>query len=57
MKNFLEGKKMWGYIIGTLCKPINEKNEKYVEQLDVWKVSNSKIITWINNSVETSIGT
>ena len=36
---------------------MNEKYEKYAEQLDVWKVSNSKIITWINNSIETSIGT
>ena len=39
---------MWGFIIGTLHKPIKEKDEKYVEQPYVWEVSNSKIITWIN---------
>ena len=42
---------MWGYIIGTLCKPINEKNEKYAKQY-VREVSNLKIITWINNSID-----
>ena len=42
---------MWGYIIGTLCKPINENNEKYAKQY-VWEVRNLKIITWINNSID-----
>ena len=46
---------MWGYIIGTLYKLMNEKKEKYVEQLDAWKVSNLKIITWINNSIDNLI--
>ena len=45
MKSFLKGKKMWGYIIDTLHKPMNENDEKYAEQLDVWEVSNSKITT------------
>ena len=31
MKNFLKGKNIWGYIIDTLCKPMNENNEKYIE--------------------------
>lgn len=56
MKNFLRGKKLWGYVSGTHCKPIETNNEKYEEQLDSWEVCNSKIITWINNSVENSIG-
>ena len=34
MKNFLKGKKVCGYIIGSLHKPMNERKEKYVEQLD-----------------------
>ncbi|XP_057773729.1 uncharacterized protein LOC130993022 [Salvia miltiorrhiza] len=55
MKNFLRGKKLWGYVSGTHCKPIEENNAKYVEELDSWEVCNSKIITWINNSVENSI--
>ena len=51
-EKFSKGQKMWGYIIGTLCKLMNEK---YVEQLDAWKVSNLKIITWINNSIDNLI--
>ena len=43
---FLKGKKkIWGYIIDTLYKPMNWKDDKYAEQLDVWEVNNSKIIT------------
>ena len=33
---------MWGYVIDTLHKSMNKKDEKYIEQLDVWKVSNLK---------------
>ena len=29
MKNFLEGQKMWGYIIDILRKPMKEKYEQY----------------------------
>ncbi|KAI3769398.1 hypothetical protein L6452_00500 [Arctium lappa] len=50
LKNFLKGKKMWGYVSGTIVKP------KEATDLDSWEVDNSKIITWINNSVEHSIG-
>ena len=57
MKNFLKGKKLWGYINGDLNKPNDKTNvEKYAELLDVWEANNSKIITWINNSVAPSIG-
>ena len=56
MKNFLKGKKMWGYINGDLKKPKNEKAENYANLLDVWEANNSKIITWINNSIAPSIG-
>ena len=55
MKKFLKGKNIQGYIISTLCKPMNEKDEKYAKQLDVWEVRNVKSITWINNSVDNSI--
>ena len=40
MKKFLKGQKIWGYIIGTLCKPMNENDEKYAKQLDIWEISN-----------------
>ena len=46
---------MWGYIIGTLCKPMNENDEKYEEQLDICEVSNLKIIIGIDNSVDNSM--
>ena len=53
MINFLKGKKMWGYVSGTYMVPKN----KYAELIDTWEANNAKIITWINNSVEHSIGT
>ena len=37
------GKKIQGYIIGALHKPKNEEDEKYVGQLDIWKLNNSKL--------------
>ncbi|XP_062103204.1 uncharacterized protein LOC133814230 [Humulus lupulus] len=56
MKNFLKGKRMWGYVSGTSTKSKDDKDESFVEQLDLWDANNSKIITWINNSVQQSIG-
>ena len=52
MKNFLKGKKLWGYVSGTFVKPRDEKVENYMKLVDVWESDNSKIITWINNSVK-----
>jgi len=56
MRNFLKGKKMWGYVSGTymILKNIEEGD---VVLIDTWETNNAKIITWINNSVEHSIGT
>ncbi|KAK2387439.1 hypothetical protein QL285_061222 [Trifolium repens] len=57
MKKILKGKKMWSYVDGTSVKPTDKKDEtEYAKQLDIWDVSNSKILTWINNSVSQSIG-
>ena len=50
MKHFLIGKHMWGQIDGTSNRPTD------VTLLGPWTVNNSKIITWINNSVIASIG-
>jgi hypothetical protein len=55
MKNFLKGKKMWGYISGTYVAPKNTE-ERDVALIDAREANNAKIITWINNSVEHSIG-
>ncbi|XP_031257396.1 uncharacterized protein LOC116115383 [Pistacia vera] len=54
MRNFLKGKKMWGYVSGTSVKPKNT-DEGYDALIDAWEANNAKIITWINNSVEHSI--
>jgi hypothetical protein len=37
-------------------KPKNT-NENYVVSINAWNANNAKIITYINNSVEHSIGT
>jgi hypothetical protein len=56
MKNFLKGKKIWGYVSGTYVIPKNTK-EGDVVMIYTWETNNAKIITWINNYVEYSIGT
>ena len=55
MINFLKGKKLWGYITGICVKP-KSTNEDYDAKLDTSQENNSKIVTWINNYVEHSIG-
>jgi hypothetical protein len=47
---------MWGYVSGTYMIPKNIE-EGDVVLIDTWKENNVKIITWINNFVEHSIGT
>ncbi|XP_019427158.1 PREDICTED: uncharacterized protein LOC109335479 [Lupinus angustifolius] len=56
MRKFLIGKRIWGYVSGTFVKPTNSATENYAKELETWEVNNSKIITWINNSVSQSIG-
>ena len=36
--------------------PTDNKLDNYVVLLETWEVDNSKIITWVNNSVTPSIG-
>jgi len=47
---------MWGYVSGTYVVPKNTE-EGDTASIDAWEANNTKIITWINNSVEHSIGT
>ncbi|GJY40989.1 hypothetical protein Tco_0428259 [Tanacetum coccineum] len=47
---------MWGYVSGTKTKPVDGDGDNYAVLLDTWEVDNSKVITWINNSVTPSIG-
>ena len=56
MRNFFKSKKMWEYVSGTYMVPKNTE-EGDVALIDAWEANNTKIITWINNFVEHSIGT
>ena len=47
---------MWEYVSGTYVIPKNTK-EGDVALIDAQEANNTKIITWINNFVEHSIGT
>ncbi|KAG8371600.1 hypothetical protein BUALT_Bualt13G0104800 [Buddleja alternifolia] len=55
MINFLKGKGLWDYVFGKAKCP-KTGDEKFDELFRVWETNNSKIITWINNSVEQRIG-
>ncbi|KAG8365262.1 hypothetical protein BUALT_Bualt18G0085900 [Buddleja alternifolia] len=55
MINFLKGKGLWDYVSGKAKCP-KTGDEKFDELFRVWEANNSKIITWINNSVEQRIG-
>ena len=56
MRNFLKGKNLWGYVTGTCVKP-KITNKDYVVDIDTWEENNAKMITWIKNSIQHSIGT
>ena len=58
MQNFLRGKSLWSYVCDkdTTTKPADAKTTESKTAMEVWEVNNSKIITWINNSVTHSIG-
>ncbi|KAJ9557693.1 hypothetical protein OSB04_012307, partial [Centaurea solstitialis] len=45
------------YVTGKSSKPTDEKAANYSLLVDSWETDNSKVITWINNSVAQSIGT
>jgi len=47
---------MWEYISGTYVILKNTKDVD-VALIDAWEANNAKIVIWINNSVEHSIGT
>jgi hypothetical protein len=55
MRNVPKSKKMRGYVSGTYVIPKNTE-EGDVVLIDTWEANNANIITWINNSVEHSIG-
>lgn len=46
---------MQSYVDGTSVKPTDKNNEKYEKDLETQDINNSKILTWIPNSVSQSI--
>lgn len=55
MQNFLVGKELWSYVDGSLTVP-NASTAHYAKLKSEWDTCNARIITWINNSVDPSIG-
>ncbi|XP_070682349.1 uncharacterized protein [Malus domestica] len=49
-------KGLWGYVSRMIYIPNNPKDDKHVELFAAWNMNNSKIITWINNYVDLTIG-
>lgn len=48
---------MWNYVDGIFVKSIDKKDKaKYAKEFETWDISNSKILTWINNFISRSIG-
>jgi hypothetical protein len=58
MSSFLKGRKLWRYITGDKTKPTlhdNESADAFASRLDDWDSDNHKIITWVSNTVSSSI--
>jgi len=56
MRNFIKGKKMWGYVSGTYVIPRNI-DERHAVLRYALEANNAKIVTWINNSIKHFIST
>ncbi|XP_028113904.1 uncharacterized protein LOC114311941 [Camellia sinensis] len=56
MKKFLLDKNVWDVVTSDSPMPTDANVEKFQDLLSTWQVTNATIITWINNSVDQSIG-
>ncbi|KAF6165273.1 hypothetical protein GIB67_042689 [Kingdonia uniflora] len=56
MTYFIMGRGLWDYIDGAIMKPTDSEKLTFANDLRKWQMNNSKIITWISNSIELSIG-
>lgn len=53
----LEWERIWGYVHETSIEVTYKKDKAaYAKKLEIWNVSKSKILTWINNSSSQLIG-
>ncbi|OMO98638.1 hypothetical protein CCACVL1_04141 [Corchorus capsularis] len=55
MRTFLIGKELWGYVDGTIVEP-DSTNTEYAKLKKEWETYNARILSWMNNAVEPSIG-
>jgi hypothetical protein len=58
MRNFLKGKGLWKYVTGEKTCPKKLEGQKVADfesKVEEWEMNNSKIVTWIANTVITSI--
>ena len=56
MKNFLHGKNMQGYVTRVKVKPSVPQTENCDLLVNTQETDNSKVVTWINNSITQSSG-
>ncbi|XP_028114168.1 uncharacterized protein LOC114312155 [Camellia sinensis] len=56
MRNFLLGRKKWGYVSGSIPRPSDPKQEEYLPSCDTWDCDNAQVLTWFHNSVDDRIG-
>ena len=54
LKNFVEGQGLFGYLDGTITKPPTPSTTDS-EALATWSKVNAKVITWILNSIDSSL--
>lgn len=58
MSSFLKGRRLWRIVIGSVTKPVKQKDEDdtaYWERLEDWDSKNHQILTWIRNTSIPSI--
>ncbi|KAK2966536.1 hypothetical protein RJ640_002839 [Escallonia rubra] len=55
LKVFITGKELRGYLDGSVVAP-EESDTNYEKLQQEWETNNARILSWINNSVEPSIG-
>ncbi|KAK3010459.1 hypothetical protein RJ639_010668 [Escallonia herrerae] len=55
LKVYITGKELRGYLDGSVVAP-RESDTNYAKLQQEWETNNARILSWINNSVEPSIG-
>ncbi|KAK2966733.1 hypothetical protein RJ640_000831 [Escallonia rubra] len=55
LKVYITGKELRGYLDGSVVAP-EESDTNYEKLQQEWETNNARILSWINNSVEPSIG-